>query len=215
MKNKIYSLGIIAIGAMIVAGFAGCASTPRELDQARLAEFENASWVATPLAGQILPLGGFRLGQFNPIRREQIEYFANISVTQAFDDGKWYALTAPEFPGNYFFKWDLQRDGSRRLIGEINTVNADTLTAMIAYTDAFYNATWVRRVLPNEPSLTGLNQLNALDRELQIFNVRDIGPLESGKWLETTAVEMPGVIFLTFRPEGIVTVARIYKRVTP
>ena len=213
MKNTVNFFWIVVIGAIITAGLMGCNSTP-SIDEATLAKYENASWTVTPLAGSPVSLNGFR-----EIGKDEIIYFENISLTQDFDENTTYALTSPEFPGAfYYLRYGLVLFQGKTLFGnKSTTIDEDTFAAMNDYTNNFHSASWAAKLLPAPPPLAGFERLGALNAEALAFagiSLRDEEGnwLESNRWYEITAPELPGITYLYNRSGGTVSTASIYKR---
>ena len=199
---------IIAIGVIITAGLMGCKSTPVVMDEATLAKYENASWVVIPLAGNPLSLEGFQI-----IGKDEIIYFQNIPVTEDFEDNKYYALTAPEFPDTYYYlRYGLVLFQGRTLSGnKSTTIDEDTFAERNAYTNNFHSASWEFKELSSEPSLDGFKKLSLFDTEAGALPLPM--DLENNVWYEVTAPELPGVTFLCNKSGGgAASVTDVYKR---
>ena len=204
---------IIAIGVIISAGLAGCASAPPiEIDEEKLAVYENASWEVIPLAGQPLGTNGFQA-----IDREEIAYLSNISIAKEFDENKWYALAAPEFPNTYYYLvYGLVLFQGKSLMGnKSTTIDAERFAAINDYTNTFHSASWTARALPAQPPLTEFEKLNLFNAEANAeTNALPTMGLGSDTWYEITAPELPGITFLLYKTTGTaVSISEFYKRV--
>jgi len=195
MKTLTKFLGIIAVGAVIAAGLTACKPTPIELDEEVLAAMNNASWVVKPV--YYSPPGpqstDFTIGD-----KTEAAYFGRISVTLGLEKYKWYALTAPEFPGAYYY-YIRQINGP--LVFKSTTIDDEKF----AWYNTLLNASWDVKVLPNQPSFNGFEQLPWKENRWE-YNYADQvsrsgGYDGDGKWYELTSREFPGVTFYYFPPD--------------
>ena len=186
-------------------------STPEKTDTEKSAlkeTFDNASWIVKPMSKNH-PI----TNDFKEVDKMELAAFQNISITQKMELGRWYALTAPELPGTYYY---YQKSDSGSLfrgplvyLYKSTTIDEETF----AFRTAFFSATWQVRSLENQPSTAGLEKLDRHGVEALYF---DNLLIHYETWHSFTAPEMPGMIYYYFRRKttGVITIGEsvwIYK----
>jgi len=198
-------LKIIVIGAVITFGMIACSTfgAPKEMDEEALAlkeTLEKATWEITAMSKN-RPI--FNNNDFIFIKADKIEIaaFQNITVTKNMELGKWYALSAPEIPGTFYYysKYD---SGSLILGIQHNLYKSTTIDEeTFASRTAFFNATWQTRAMSSQPSTSGLEKLSQFSIEAVYFeSLLNLLPEESkyDTWHSFTSLEMPGIIYYYF-----------------
>ena len=186
---------IIAIGVIIAAGLSACGTTSSvQLDEETLAIMENASWTIKAL--NLLPSPFVGVSNFRNIDRSEIAYFENISMTKGLDVYTWYALTAPELPGVYYY---IQKTPKSIVLGggysfdvyKSTTIDDETF----AWRNTLRSVSWEVKALANQPSLNGFDQIELRSEEDYFVTelVNNDAPLNS--WFEITAPELPGLTY--------------------
>ena len=209
MKNKNKLFRIIAIGVLITIGISACATfgKPKEMDAETLAlkeTFDNATWEVIPMSKNFPSTQGFRSAD-----KREISAFQTISAIQNAESFRWYALSAPELSGTYYYfrKTDTGSilAGPRIDLYKSTTIDAETFASRTA----FSSATWQANAMPNQPSTAGLEKLSEHGMEGTFFgNVLSSSVSAEEryeKWYSFTAPEMSGVIYYYFekRPAAV------------
>jgi len=206
MKTFTTILKVIAIGTVIAIGMSACAGTPKQMDEETLAlkeTFDNATWEVKPLNKNSPFTKDFRTAD-----KKEISAFQTISAIQNAENFTWYALSAPELPGTFFFYRKTDTGslllGPRHELYKSTTIDEEAFASRIAYS----TATWQFREVSNQTSTAGVVKLDGHGSEA-IFFRQFLRGLPEGeeydKWYSFTASELPGVIYYSFerKPAGI------------
>jgi hypothetical protein len=201
MKTFTTILKIIVIGAVITIGLSTCGTfgTPKELDEETLAliqTLDSASWEVKAM--KYRPIFNNTDFDFRAADKMELTAFQNALVTQNMETYKWYALSAPEMPGTYYYytKYDTGSflSGTRHELYKSTTTDAETFASV----NAFLNADWQVKAVPGQPSTNGLVKIdqNSMEANYLGYFFFFFGRYE--QWYSLTAPEMPGTIYYYF-----------------
>jgi hypothetical protein len=186
---------IIAIVAVIAIGMSACGTfgAPREMDEETLAlkeTFDSASWDVKVMNNTPT----FR--DFTSVRGNELVAFQNSSVIQNMEFFRWYALSAPEMPGTFYYYTKLRGGFSsiRHDLYKSTTIDAETFASR----NAFFNATWQAIAMSSQPSTIGLEKLDQFSMEATFLGRFLPSQERYDKWYSITAREMPGIIYYYF-----------------
>ncbi|MCL2244304.1 MAG: hypothetical protein FWC03_07530 [Treponema sp.] len=213
--NKI--LKIIVIGAVIAIVMSACGTfgASKEMDEETLAlkeKMDSASWEVKAMTKNTPLLGGFKSAE-----KIELTAFQNISIIKNMENHIWYALSAPEIPGTYYFYKKFSTGsalaGVQHRLFINTTIDAQTFASMIA----FSSATWQVKTEAGQPSTAKLEKLDQHSGEATFFDnlLSSVSEGRYDNWYSFTAPEMPGIIYYYFeRTPGLVSVGEtklIYK----
>ena len=209
-------LGIIAIGVVIATVMSACGTlfgASKEMDEETLAwkeKLDSATLEVKAMTKNIPLSSGFQ-----SVKGMELTAFQNISVIKNMENLRWYALSAPEMPGTYYYyrKQETSSLGVRHTVEKSTTIDAETF----AYRIAFSSAAWQAKAVSGQPSTAGLEKLDQYSGEANFFGniLSSVSEGRYDNWHSFTAPEMPGIIYYYFeRTPGLVSVGEtklIYK----
>lgn len=204
MKTRKNLLSIIAIGVIIILGMNACVSTAKELDNNILNTMENASWEVKAL---VYSPSLFFNNNFIELTKDEVSYFESLSVIKKLEFYKDYALTAPEFPDTYYYVRKTDGTSLDRLLGspfyltvyKSTTIDEEAWT----YRNSLRSVFWEVKVLPNQPSLDGFEELvinGGSEDMLFLDNLMDRGKepgrdIPGNTWCEISSSQMSDLTY--------------------